>query len=75
MEFSRRLRKPRKRNAVDFFRRGGGGGCRTPVRKRFSRNFSVRRRLLRPEGRFPFREASRHACRSGSFIVHGARKA
>ena len=62
MEFSRRLRKPRKRNAVDFFRRGGGGGgCRTPVRKRVRRNLSVRRRLLRPEGPFPSRLASRHA--------------
>lgn len=57
------------------FRRGGGGGCRTPVRKRLSRNFSVRRRLLRPEGPFPSPEASRHACGSGSFMMHGARKA
>ena len=40
---------------------GGGGGSRTPVRKRFSRNLSVRRRLLRPCGHFPSRRASRHA--------------
>ena len=50
---------------------GGDGGNRTPVRKRFDRNFSGRRRLFT----FPHPGASRHARGLGSFIVHGALKA
>ena len=50
---------------------GGGGGNRTPVRKRFNRNFSGRRRLFA----FPRPDASRHAPELGSFMIHGALKA
>ena len=50
---------------------GGGGGSRTPVRKRFLGNFSGRRRLFA----FPRPGVSRHTPGSGSFIVHGALKA
>ena len=50
---------------------GGGGGNRTPVRKRFNRNVSGRRRLFT----FPCPGASRHAQGLGSFMIHGALKA
>ena len=50
---------------------GGGGGNRTPVRKRLNRNFSGRRRLFA----FPCPGASRHAQGLGSFMIHGALKA
>ena len=53
------------------FSYGGGGGNRTPVRKRLNRNFSGRRRLLA----FPCPGASRHAQGLGSFMIHGALKA
>ena len=52
-------------------RRGGDGENRTPVRKRFLRNFSGRRRLFT----FPRPGASRHARGLGSFIMRGALKA
>ena len=52
-------------------RRGGDGGNRTPVRKRFLRNFSGRRRLFA----FPRPCASRHARGLGSFMMHGTLKA
>ena len=50
---------------------GGDGGNRTPVRKRFLRNFSGRRRLFA----FPYPCASRHARGLGSFMMHGTLKA
>ena len=50
---------------------GGGGGNRTPVRKRFDRNFSGRRRSFA----FPRPSADRHARGLGSFMIHGALKA
>ena len=50
---------------------GGDGENRTPVRKRFLRNFSGRRRLFA----FPRPRASRHARGSGSFMMHGTLKA
>ena len=50
---------------------GGDGGNRTPVRKRFLRNFSGRRRLFA----FPRPCASRHARGLGSFMMHGTLKA
>ena len=50
---------------------GGGGGNRTPVRKRLNRNFSGRRRLFA----FPRPGANRHAQGLGSFMIHGALKA
>ena len=50
---------------------GGGGGSRTPVRKRFSRNFSGRRRFFP----FPHPDVSRHTSGIGSFMIHGALKA
>ena len=50
---------------------GGDGGNRTPVRKRFDRNFSGRRRLFT----FPCPGESRHPQGLGSFIMHGRRKA
>ena len=50
---------------------GGDGGNRTPVRKRFLRNFSGRRRLFA----FPHPCASRHARGLGSFMMHGTLKA
>ena len=50
---------------------GGGGGSRTPVRKRFNKNFSGRRRLFT----FPHPGVSRHTQRLGSFMIHGTRKA
>ncbi len=49
----------------------GGGGSRTPVRKRFNKNFSGRRRLFT----FPHPGVSRHTQRLGSFMIHGTRKA
>ena len=53
---------------------GGGGESRTPVRKRFNRTFSGRRRLLR-KSFFPFPSptANRHAVRSGQLhdLWHG----
>jgi len=52
-------------------RRGGDGENRTPVRKRFLRNFSGRRRLFA----FPYPRASRHARGLGSFMMHGTLKA
>ena len=52
-------------------RRGGDGENRTPVRKRFLRNFSGRRRLFA----FPCPCASRHARGLGSFMMHGTLKA
>ena len=52
-------------------RRGGDGENRTPVRKRFLRNFSGRRRLFA----FPHPCASRHARGLGSFMMHGTLKA
>ena len=50
---------------------GGGGGSRTPVRKRFLGNFSGRRRSFT----FPHPGVGRQTTRLGSFIVHGALKA
>ena len=50
---------------------GGGGGSRTPVRKRFNGNFSGRRRSFT----FPHPDVGRQTSGLGSFIVHGALKA
>ena len=50
---------------------GGGGGSRTPVRKRFLSNFSGRRRSFT----FPCPDVGRQTSGLGSFIVHGALKA
>ena len=50
---------------------GGGGGSRTPVRKRFLGNFSGRRRSFT----FPCPGVGRQTTGLGSFIVHGALKA
>ena len=50
---------------------GGDGGNRTPVRKRFNKNFSGRRRLFT----FPCPGGSRHPTGLGSFMMHGAFKA
>lgn len=50
---------------------GGGGGSRTPVRKRFLGNFSGRRRSFT----FPYPGVGRQTTGLGSFIVHGALKA
>lgn len=50
---------------------GGGGGSRTPVRKRFNGNFSGRRRFFT----FPRSGVSRHTQELGSFMIHGALKA
>ena len=50
---------------------GGGGGNRTPVRKRFLRNFSGRRVSFA----FPHPSVGTHTHGLGSFIVHGALKA
>ena len=50
---------------------GGDGGNRTPVRKRFNKNFSGRRRLFT----FPHPGGSRHPTGFGSFMMHGAFKA
>ena len=50
---------------------GGDGGNRTPVRKRFDRNFSGRRRSFA----FPCPSADRHAQGLGSFMMHGTLKA
>ena len=50
---------------------GGDGENRTPVRKRFLRNFSGRRRLFA----FPHPRASRHARGLSSFMMHGTLKA
>ena len=58
-----------RRGGVSLF--GGDGGNRTPVRKRFLRNFSGRRRLFA----FPRPCASRHARGLGSFMMHGTLKA
>ena len=60
-----------------MLRRGGGGESRTPVRKRFPRNFSGRRRLF-----WESCSPSSLSCRQAvtptgqvSFIVHGRFKA
>ena len=50
---------------------GGGGGSRTPVRKRFLGNLSGRRRSFT----FPCPVAGRQAKGLGSFMIHGALKA
>ena len=50
---------------------GGGGGSRTPVRKRFSKNFSGRRRSFT----FPHPGVGRQTTGLGSFMIHGALKA
>lgn len=50
---------------------GGGGGSRTPVRKRFLGNLSGRRRLFL----FPRHAANRHAAWVGSFMGHAGGKA
>ena len=50
---------------------GGGGGSRTPVRKRFLGNLSGRRRSFT----FPRPVAGRQAKGLGSFMIHGALKA
>lgn len=50
---------------------GGGGGSRTPVRKRFLGNLSGRRRSFT----FPYPGVGRQTTGLGSFIVHGALKA
>ena len=67
------LRYPEKRTTpygVVLFS-GGGGGSRTPVRKRFNGNFSGRSRSFT----FPYPSVGRHTQGLGSFIVHGALKA
>ena len=53
--------------SILFAGSGGGEGSRTPVRKQFHGIFSGRRRLFREAkpSPFPFRQASRHVCRSG----------
>ena len=66
---TKRKKKHPARGRVLLF--GGGGGNRTPVRKRLNRNFSGRRRLFT----FPRPGASRHAQGLGSFMIHGALKA
>jgi len=58
-----------RHQAVFFY--GGDGGNRTPVRKRFDKNFSGRRRLFT----FPRPDGSRHPAGLGSFMMHGALKA
>ena len=73
---SPRVRFPIKRKkkyptTAGYFFFGGDGGNRTPVRKRFLRNFSGRRRLFA----FPRPCASRHARGFGSFMMHGTLKA
>ena len=50
---------------------GGGGGNRTPVRKRFLGNFSGRRRSFT----FPCPGVGRQTTGLGSFMIHGALKA
>ena len=67
------LRYPEKRTTpygVVLFS-GGGGGSRTPVRKRFLGNLSGRRRSFT----FPYPGVGRQTTGLGSFIVHGALKA
>ncbi len=65
------LSNKKPRDLARGFLFGGGGGNRTPVRKRFNRNFSGRRRLFT----FPRPGAKRHARGLGSFMMHGALKA
>ena len=50
---------------------GGGGGSRTPVRKRIHISFSGRSLMFT----FPHPNADRRAFRFGSFILHAALKA
>ena len=63
--------KQKHRQQGGAFVCGGDGENRTPVRKRFLRNFSGRRRLFT----FPYPRASRHARGLGSFMMHGTLKA
>ena len=63
--------KKSERTICSPLRDGGGGGNRTPVRKRFNRTYSGRRRLFA----FPRPGANRHAQGLGSFMIHGALKA
>ena len=60
---------PRRWRGSRFF--GGDGGNRTPVRKRFNRNFSGRRRSFA----FPHPSVDRHTRGLGSFMIHGTLKA
>ena len=50
---------------------GGGGGSRTPVRKRIHKSFSGRSLMFT----FPRTDANRRASELGSFILHAGLKA